>query len=176
MYDVVKKLLFARQFTMEKGTMSLMGLDVIIMPVSVVADIIKSLEKTIGYEKTKKIIYEGVKSGTYNYSRGVGGKYGLKGAELIKWLVDIMMLTGWGEAKLISVDIKNKTAILHLYNSTLAKNYGRSKKPIDHVMAGAQAGGATVVFGKNAVVRETKCISMGHDFCEFIYSAKKNKK
>jgi len=172
MYDVVKKLLFARQFQMEKGNINLMGLDVMIIPAPVMVDIIKTLEKTIGYEKTKKLIYEGVKSGTSFYAKKISEKYDIKGVKLIQWLVDTMMLTGWGEAKLISIDVEKKTAILHLYNSTLAKHYGKSKKPIDHVMAGAQAGGASIVFGKNAIVKETKCSSMGHDFCEFIYSTK----
>jgi len=176
MYDVVKKLLFARQFSMEKGNINLMGLDVVIIPASVMADIIKTLEKAIGYEKTKKMIYEGVKSGTHYYATKVSEKYNIKNVKLIKWLVDTMMLTGWGEAELISISMKRKTAILHLYNSTLAKHYGRSKKPIDHVMAGAQAGGASVVFGKDTVVRETRCVSMGHDFCEFIYGVEKKKK
>lgn len=175
MYDIVKKLLFARQFQMEKGNINLMGLDIMMIPAPVMVDIIKTLEKSIGYEKTKKLIYNGVKSGTSYYAKKISEKYNIKGVKLIQWLVDTMMLTGWGEAKLISIDIKRKTAILHLYNSTLAKHYGKSKKPIDHVMAGAQAGGASIVFGEDAIVRETKCSSMGNDFCEFIYSAEKNK-
>ena len=175
MFDFVKKLLIARQFTMEKGQITLTNLPVMILPVYVVVNMQKALEKSMGFEKTKKFIYEGTKKGSIEHAREINKRYGLKGKQLVDFLINYLTMAGWGEVNLVNIDIKNKTAVTHFSNSTFSKYYGFSKNPVDHIMAGSQAGGATVVFGEDADVIETKCVAMGSPYCEFIYKVKSKK-
>lgn len=170
MFDIVKKLLLARQLKMEKGSFDLLGLPVLVIPVPVIVEMQKILEETVGYEKMHKELYDSSKSGTHFYAKGISEKHGMKGRELIKWLLDILMLTGFGEAELLKLDIEKKHAVVKMTNSAIPKYYKIPQKhPVDHIICGAQAGGSSFVFGEEMLVEEVKCMAQGHPYCEFVY-------
>ena len=61
---------------------------------------------------------------------------------------------------------------MHLTKSRFAEVYGPSKEPIDDIVRGFIAGGASLLFSKDVEAVETKCISKGDRFCEIVVQSK----
>jgi len=176
MFDLFKKLLFSRQLSLEKGKVLLLGSPMCVTPASIFIDVQKDLEKAIGKEKARKRIYEGSKKGGIKFAKKLFEAYKLKGEKLLRWEFDIVMLAGWGEFKMVNFDRNKKTMRVEVKNSPIAIGYGKSKTPVDCYIAGFAAGGATVAVGVPMKVKEIKCLTMGHRYCEFIAEPLKKSK
>ena len=165
MYDIVKKLLFARELSLEKGKISLLGHIIIMAPISSFIEIRKKLSK-IG---AAAILYKACKESGIGYMNTIIKKFSMKKPrDLIEWGMNTISLAGWGSVEIINFDEKKKRSIVRLKESEFAKNYGASKEPVDDVFRGYCAATATVVFKTDIDVIETKCLSMGNNICEFI--------
>lgn len=165
MYDIVKKLLFARELNLEKGKISLLGHIIIMAPVSSFIEIRKQLSK-IG---ATSILYRACKESGLDYMNTIIKKFSMKKPrELLEWGMNTISLSGWGSVDIINFDEKNKRAIVRLNESEFAKNYGTSKEPVDDVFRAYCAATGTIIFKTDIDVIEVKCISMGNNTCEFI--------
>ena len=86
---------------------------------------------------------------------------------------------GEGVPELIDFDRKKFFAKVRLHNSSYAIGYKKSKEAVCHVFAGYLEAAAEIVFNKKMLCTETKCIAMGHPYCEFeiresdVYGVKK---
>jgi len=164
MYNIVKKLLFARELSLERGKISLLGHTVIMAPVSSFIEIRKYLSKF----GATALLYEACKHSGITYMKTLIKKFGMKSSrELIEWGMNTISLAGWGNVELLSFNEDKKFSILILRGSEFARNYGPSKEPVDDVFRGYCAATATVVFKTDMDVVETKCLSMGKGVCEF---------
>ncbi|MFH1249201.1 MAG: V4R domain-containing protein [archaeon] len=80
-------------------------------------------------------------------------------------------IVGTGKYKWIKMDFE-KNLFLVVGKSTLAEEYKRffgiQKMPVDHFMRGQGAGYIEELTGKKMLCVETKCIAMGHEYCEFV--------
>jgi predicted hydrocarbon binding protein len=165
MYDIVKKLLFARELSLEKGKISLLGHTIIMAPVSSFIEIRKQLSK-IG---ATAILYKACKESGLGYMNTIIKKFSMKKPrELIEWGMNTISLAGWGSVEIVNFDEKGKKSIVRLSESEFAKNYGPSKEPVDDVFRAYCAATATIVFKTDIDVIEIKCLSMGNPTCEFI--------
>jgi len=165
MYDIVKKLLFARELSLEKGKISLLGHTIIMAPVSSFIELRKQLSK-IG---ATALLYRACKESGLGYMDTIIKKFRMKNPrELLEWGMNTISLAGWGSVEIINFDGKNKRAIVRLSESEFAKNYGNSKEPVDDVFRAYCAATGTVIFKTDMDVIEIKCLSMGNPICEFM--------
>ena len=67
MFEFTKKLMLARLIKMEKGEISLMGLPVTIIPVSILANLQKATIEVLGYRKAYDKLYNASSEGSYIY-------------------------------------------------------------------------------------------------------------
>ncbi|NIO44865.1 MAG: hypothetical protein GTN36_04930 [Candidatus Aenigmarchaeota archaeon] len=175
MFDFVKKLLFARQFKMERGELDLLGNRVIMFPAWVFIYILKTSPnfKEISYR-----LYEGAKKSTKDsFTKLLSEKYGLKRDKLIEWMKNVGELGGWGTFEIKNIDFKKCEAVIYVKNSPMGKLYGKSKFPVDHIARGMFAGAACVIFNNDdCEYVETKCVAMGDTLCEFICRTRKDLK
>ena len=173
MFDVIKKLLFARQLSLEEGEIKLLGQNVTMLPIALFIQMYKEL-KTIQPKKYKKIIYNITKETGKEYSITLKKKYGMNAKKLIEWDINTLALAGLGKGELINLDLKNKKSMIRVFNSTVAKAFGRSKEPVDTVIEGYIAGSAIIIFNSEKMLcKETKCEAKGNAFCLFeVYEAK----
>jgi len=175
MFDLVKKLLFSRQLTLEKGKVIMLGSPMCVTPASIFVEIQKDLEKAIGKNKAYERIYEGSRYGGIKFAEKLYEAYKLKGEKLLRWEFDVVMLAGWGEFEMINFDRNKKIMRVKVLNSPIAELYGKSKTPVDAYIAGFAAGGSSVALDMPMDVKEVKCLSMGHTHCEFLAEPKKTK-
>jgi predicted hydrocarbon binding protein len=165
MYDIVKKLLFARELNLEKGKISLLGHTIIMAPVSSFIELRKKLSK-IG---ATALLYKSCKESGLGYMNTIIKKFSMKKPrELLEWGMNTISLAGWGSVEIINFDEKNKRAIVRLNESEFARNYGNSKEPVDDVFRAYCAATGTIIFKIDIDVVEIKCLSMGNNTCEFI--------
>ena len=86
---------------------------------------------------------------------------------LMGYLAPLVSKRGWGIMEIMEFDKKNSFAKVRLYNSNNAIGYKDSLKPVCYVFSGVVEAVAEIVFNKKMSCRETKCIAMGDNYCEF---------
>ncbi|MFA4855040.1 MAG: V4R domain-containing protein [archaeon] len=172
MFDVVKKLLLARQLSLEKGHIKLLEVPVNVIPVSVIAYLEKILIDTFGYEEARKKIYQGGYEGGRDFCNKFVERYRMKTPrEIIEWELNIVTMAGWGELELKRLDAKKGSALVIVKNSSVAEMLGPYGKSIDFFMEGFMAGGSSIALGMPMKVTEVKCKSKGDSFCEFLFES-----
>ena len=173
MFDVMKKLLFARQLEFEEGEIKLLGQNVVMTPVTIFMEMYNYLKKS----KPKKygsILYSITQEVSRKYDIVLKEKYKMTPQQLAEWDVNTLALAGLGKGVIIKFDVKNKICIIKVTNSTIAKMLRPSKIPIDFVIAGYIGGSGMVAFNsKKIICKEVRCEAMGHPFCEFHVFEKK---
>ncbi|MHA2329825.1 MAG: V4R domain-containing protein [Candidatus Hodarchaeales archaeon] len=168
MFDVVKKLIFARQLKMEEGKIELLRQPVVISPISAFVIQQKELEKALGPKKAASTIYNGIKMGSIEYNKEIRDFFKMKGRELTDWQCNSVTLSGWGLVKVLRFNPQLRESVIVVEDSTFAKSYGKSNHPVDNIIAGFAAAKMIVEFGEDMECVETKCISKGDRICEFV--------
>lgn len=74
---------------------------------------------------------------------------------------------GWGVIDNVSIDAERGQAKLRIYQSFECELGKGRDKPQSQFYRGAIAGIFTRLFGKDVEVKETRCIAMGDQYCEF---------
>lgn len=171
MFELFQKLVFAGQLKMEKGKISMLKQPVALIPIEMFSFVLKNTKtrKDVG-----KYIYEGCKLSGKAFSKNIQKTYDFKGIDLTKWLVELFLLSGWGELTLQKIDMKKKSAVFYLNDSPICKLYGKSDTPVDFAIAGLLAGGGCEIFGEDIDCKEIKCKATGSPFCVFVLSKAKN--
>lgn len=164
LFDLFK---FSKLLDIKNGKISLMETPVNIIPTSILCGHQKTLIKNLGLEEAYNILYTNSKEGSINYNLSFIKKLGLiELRKIIDWQTKIVSLSGWGEVDIAMVNPKEKNFIAHFKESAFAESYGKEKYAIDFILTGLVAGGLTAATGVDLDAIETKCESMGDQFCE----------
>jgi len=174
MIETFRKLLFSRQLNFGKGSIRIFNRPLIMHPVEFLASFQMYLEKELGYEKSKKILIEGFKKGGASFTENYVKNYGIRHKQdIIKWSMDLMTMSGWGDYELVNLDMKNSRFIFRIKNSPFTELI-KSKKPVDHIIVGLITGVAEyLLFNRPMILKEIKCQAKGDPFCEIIGEPKK---
>ena len=90
-------------------------------------------------------------------------------------LMDFLHRRGFGVFEADAFDSVKKTFTIRVRGSFNAIDYKRVKRPVCYVLSGMLAGILEPIVKVTLECRETKCIAVGSDFCEFELSpSKKN--
>jgi len=128
----------------------------------------------LGFQKAYQDIYQTTKEGSYNYNKNFIKFHGFKDKrKIVDWQWKIVTFSGWGEWEIIHLDLKENTLAAKFEDSPFPKAYGKAKYPVDIIPAAFSAGGISSCFGTDLDCIETKCMAMGHPFCEIFIGPKK---
>jgi len=164
LFDLFK---FSKLLDLKNGKISLMETPVNLMPTSILCEHQKTLIKNLGQEEAYDILYGNSKEGSIRYNLSFIKKLGLVDIrKIIDWQTKIVALSGWGEVDIAMVNPKEKNFVAHFKESAFAESYGKEKYAIDFILTGLVAGGLTAATGVDLDAIETKCESMGDQFCE----------
>ena len=115
----------------------------------------------------KLIIYEeGLASGKINASQllHVFGQQFV--FDHVEELIYLYSITGMGVPEIVMMDFDQKKAIIRLYEN-LECLEAKTDKPFSEYIRGHICGIGNILFNIDTKCTETKCIAMGHEFCEF---------
>jgi predicted hydrocarbon binding protein len=169
---IFKKLLLSRALTISEDKVEILGLKGVIIPLSAFCDFQKKMIEGTGEKKTHKTIKSiGISQGNLAFKSGIL-KFGKLGEKFLELEVSLAEMLGWGKFKLINLNVKKATGVVHV-NSNFAKEYGKSKNPVDFFLEGLIEGFAESFSDRKIVCKETQCIGMGHNYCEFAFGPKR---
>ena len=182
--ELLKKLLFVRQFSMADGKIEILGNRHIMLSDSALLELqeidetkfyelmkssaLKQMQDFVEHAKVYKHLKETVLVDIDNLSRKLGSAEGI-----VKTLQDIFSLYGLGIIEIPSLDNSRKRAVIRIRESTIAHAYLKqhrknSNKPVCVITAAVLAGIFSYLFKKQVDAAEVRCLAKGNSYCEFV--------
>ena len=153
----VKKLMFARQFSMEDGKIEMLGSREVMLPVNFVASFDKS-------------IYAQAKKASVGMLQKLAKKLGLKGPTLMNTAIQIYDSYGLGKM-IIKTMNGSKSALVEVKESPIVAELRmrgeKPKAPACFLTAGVLAGTMSVILSKDMDAKEIRCAAKGDGVCQF---------
>jgi len=178
----LQKLLFVRQFSINKGKIEVLGNRYIMLDASDLL-VLQDIDKTKMYERAKEIskknlkslvehaqVYKNIKTQSLKNIANLSKKIGKSDEGVIKTLQQIFEIYGLGKLNLLDLNNKDKKVILNIPNSALSDaclQNKKSKTPVCTLTAGILAGIFSYIFDKDVDCIETKCRACGAETCDF---------
>lgn len=168
MLKLVSDLLLHRKFIFEEGRVTLFNIPISIIPTNFMVLLQKDLEsKGLG-----QLIYKVAKINGKDWFQSMDNDFSLKTKDVMKWGPDLISLAGWGKVTVRTKKDSEKSVVITLEKSANAIVYGRCDKPVDDFFRGLVCGAWSYVYGEELDAVETKCMSKGDSFCEFVIMPK----
>jgi|SRR3989344_2988554 len=182
--EILKRLLFVRQFDIDKGKIVLLGQRQIMLDASVILELqeideskMYDIGKKSGFSNIKGFVqhakvYDKVKDIFIKEVVNLGKKIGETDEGTIKTLQSIFDVYGLGDMSIEKIDNEGKQALIRLKDSAIAeewinKNKHRSKIPACTLTAGIIAGIFSFIFDKKLDCVEMECKATGKGYCLF---------
>jgi len=172
---ILKKILMFRALKFKEGNLILWGIPGMLSPLSTIIQLQRVLEKKLGKGASKLMYYlgkfqglEGAKLSNekFGYAKKITDK-----RKLLEFSTGQSEVTGLGIFKWVVVDF-NKGFFVARGKSSIGleykKIYGIQRSPVDHFIRGQGAAMVEGIINREVFCIETKCVSMGHPYCEFI--------
>ena len=167
MFEVMAKLLFNKQIKFDDGRLVLLGIRDSFTPL----DTYLEFQKIMFKSGKEKLIYDSAKVAGFNWFKKMSELFpGITQNKASNWGIDLIALSGWGIPEIEKIDFKNKYAVFILKNSTVARGFGSSEKPVDCLFAGLLAGGMSFSLKEDLDAIETHCLAKGDKECKFVVS------
>ena len=160
MHPLAKKLLIARQLSLDDGEVVVLGDRALLVPF----DIISGLEDIAPPDKIYGL---GKKAG--NEIAAHLKKMGLKSTKLGTFGHDLLSMSGWGKFNLLKMD--KDSVVVHVENSITSKSFlceGKKEKRCYFLAGLLSALWEISLDAKQFLANETKCMCSGSAVCEFI--------
>ena len=166
-----QELTLAKQISFTQGDISLLGNRVTIVHATFWAEYTLKINNDPKrvlelYEISKSSFRDGM-------SKSIGKKYGLSFNDFFKWLTNIAMFAGWGKLTWLDLNEKNKNGVISVENSPVVEILkNKVNLPIDHLIRGFIAGGASGWLNADIDAFESECAATGKNNCKFIFKPK----
>lgn len=181
--QLLQKLLFVRQFSIDDGKIELLGGKYIMLNASALLEL-QSIDETKIYMLARESSLAGMKNlvehaKVYNkikdlFLRNIselGKRIGATDEGMIKTLQDVFNVYGLGSLEIVELDNKNKKAAVKIKDSSIAQEYlkksGKSKNPVCAITAGVLAGMFSYIMNQKIECVEAKCLAQGASECVF---------
>ncbi len=150
----------------------LWSVPMLVMPRWFFTDIMTRVEELAGPEVARQVYYDAGFMGAVKWCR-VQMEAGLAGREVLEQYLNSASQRGWGQYEIAEFDPARGRARLILRNSAVALEKGRREAPACLHMTGSMAGALQAIadhagLGIKVRGRETRCLSQGDGYCEFL--------
>lgn len=165
--SIFDRLLLSKQLRFSDGDIELLGNRMVLTNAHFLADYILQINDS---PDSVAKLYEAAKLSFMEHTaKKIGLEYAFTFNDYFKWLTNIAMMSGWGNFKWHSLDEEKKEGVILVNSSPIAdKLRGKTEKPVDHIIRGFVAGGASAALGIDIDVSEPECEANGHKECRFI--------
>lgn len=164
-----------KHISIKKGELLVWNIPMLMFPLFSIIDLYQSLNKKYG-KSICDILYKVGEKQTLLATDYSQKRFGFRDKKkLIEYLFSQSTFLGFGELKILKLNLKTGEAIIKQSTNPFAKYYlqlfGKSSFPIDDQHRGNIAGIIKGATGQDIVCIETKCIAQGDQFC--LYFTKK---
>ncbi|HUX99492.1 MAG TPA: V4R domain-containing protein [Candidatus Deferrimicrobium sp.] len=151
-----------------EGTLSLMGIRVLLMPRGTLIHILESAEDIVGVERASEIMYHAGERMALEFAQQMSERFNLEGAAIFRSYAQIVGVRGWGITEIQEFDLETGYARATLKNSIISTSMTQKHIESDAMVAGVIAGIMEFITKRKTICREVKCIAKGDKVCEFI--------
>ncbi|MHA1649902.1 MAG: V4R domain-containing protein [Candidatus Helarchaeota archaeon] len=151
-----------------EGTLSLMGMRVLLMPKGTLLNILESIEDLAGEEKASEIMYNAGERMALKFAQQIAERFNLSGEAIFRAYAQVVGVRGWGITEIQEADLKTGYARVTLKNSIIGSSMKQKHASSDAMVAGVIAGIFEYITKQKIICREVKCIAKGDTICEFI--------
>jgi hypothetical protein len=167
----VQRILGQKHISWKDGEFFLWNIPGMILPMHTILDITHSLQQKYGQD-ANMLLYQVGERQTVLAIDYMKTKFGFKrDTDVINSVLQQSTLLGYGNFRLLNLDVEKGLAVFKNLNNPFAKaylsNYGLAKEPIDYYFSGTKAGIIEAIAGEALAAFETKCIAKGDPYCLF---------
>jgi predicted hydrocarbon binding protein len=164
----ITKLLISKQLRFEEGQIIFLEEPMAFVPIDFYVHLTKEILKK--RREMLEAYLDAWKAGVI-FMRRVAQRYSMrKFEERYKEAMDIISSAGFGDYKTLEFE-GGKYAYFKIFNNPIAEKFFPSKKPIDHILRGFNAGGGTPVHERIINTIETECKAVNGKFCIHLNAA-----
>ncbi|MEM4267238.1 MAG: 4-vinyl reductase [Candidatus Woesearchaeota archaeon] len=158
----LKRLMFARQFEMDEGKITILGEELVMIPGDLLIEL-QEIDQKRAYEFTKHQTARLISK----YFEKIGGGYVRSDAIVCD------IFNNFGLGKLSIIESTENSTVVKVTESTIAKDYleknkGFSDGPVCYVTAGVLAGMFSFLKKKDINASERECHAKRDDACKFV--------
>ena len=150
-----------------EGTLSLMGMRVLLMPKGTLMTIIESIEDLAGGDRASEIMYHAGERMALQFAKQISERFNLEGEAIFRAYAQIVGVRGWGITEIQEANIETGYARVTLKNSIFGTSMQQKHATSDALIAGVVAGIFEFITKQKIICREVKCIAKGDEICEF---------
>ena len=166
--NLFEKLLQLKELRFGDGEISLLDSRVVLVQTDLFAEyglrINNSPEKTFEFYDSIKTGFKGI------VIKIMGRNYSFVFNDFFKWLTDVANMAGWGKVKWEMLDVEKRTGVLVVEGSPIAVALkGKVKYPVDDMIRGFIAGGASASLKTDIDAVELDCSALGAPLCRFLF-------
>ena len=155
------------QLSAEPGHFSFKGIRYMLIRPDTIIHFQKAVEATVGQEKCAEMMMAGGLTGGSRSTRHFIKALGYNEEEIATFMCGMGSELGWGDFRLMSLDMESGQLVVEVAGSPFAAAYGRSDVSVCHMIRGVLKGLGASVFRGNVSSSETRCIAKGDEICRF---------
>lgn len=151
-----------------EGSLSLMGMRMLLMPRGTLMNIIESIEDLVGEDRATEIMYHAGERMALQFAKQISERFNIEGEAIFRAYAQIVGVRGWGITEIQEADLNTGYARVTLKNSILGTSMRQKHRESDALVAGVLAGIFEFITKQKIICREVKCIAKGDTICEFV--------
>jgi predicted hydrocarbon binding protein len=151
----------------ETGRLTFKEVRYLLIRPETLAGIQKALEAEVGPEKGAEILFAGGNVGGDKSARRYKEAFGYSDEEIVHFMCRMGGEIGWGDFRLLSLDVGGGELLVEVVDSPFAAVYGESNTAVCHLIRGVLAGLGAGLFEGDVEAQETACRALGDPACRF---------
>lgn len=164
----ITKLLISKQLRFDEGQIVFLEEPMAFVPIDFYVHLTKEILRK--RREMIEVYLDAWKAGVI-FMRRVAKRYSMsKFEERYKEAMDVISSAGFGDYQTLEF-VPAKYSYFKIFNNPIAEKFYPSKKPIDHVLRGFNAGGGTPVHERIINTIETECKAVNGKFCIHLNAA-----
>ncbi|RJQ21357.1 hypothetical protein C4580_02335 [Candidatus Woesearchaeota archaeon] len=175
-HPFLQRVIANKELQYADGSLLLMGVPSFLFALNSLVVMQESLGKEFG-QKGLSVFYHMLGYQAANAAKMMMNRFGFLIEQAMRMQQGHLDMLGAGRVDFVRLDLKNAEFILRgepTFAREYVRTFGVQKQPVDWMVRGGAAYMLNAYLGRSDLVGvETRCIAMGHKYCEFMVCPKK---
>jgi predicted hydrocarbon binding protein len=167
----MNQLLDSLTYDAETGSLSLQSARYLLLSPTILVELQKALEGTIGHETLDLFVQSAATEGLVLASR-FRDVFGYPPDQVLGAVNFVLSESGWGSVSSEMVNLEGRELVFKILGSPFADAYGPSTQSVCHTALGVFRGVAMALFDAESSGMEVQCTAKGDTCCRFVVGAK----
>jgi uncharacterized protein len=167
----MNQLLDSLTYDADTGSLSLQSARYLLLSPTILVELQKGLEGTIGRETQELFVQSAMTEGAVLASR-FRDVFGYPPEQVLGAVNFVLSESGWGVVSTDMANLEGREIVFKILESPFADAYGPSTQSVCHTALGIFQGVAMTLFDSESTGMEVQCTAKGDTCCRFVVGAK----